>query len=259
MSQPPTDPTPDRVSLHRLRLLVAGVCKDLMRARLSAQPTAFTPTELDAWGIAVGAPPCPSWRYLLSAASNVGLLLTDFGPEYLGSSLGHPDHEPPEQRVIRGCEDLLAGDGDERPDAFLRRLVGRVRRGSGAGWWDQLCWGELNNLREQLNLLPEGEEPSRQRLRWDSATGRLYLDGEQVLSLTKRATNLRKFLDHFQAARWAYSVTLPDTRDADKRRSSWVEDVVKVLNKRQTRIQFFGDGSGDGVYYQILEPDTRSA
>ena len=60
MSQPPTEPTPGRVSLYNLRWLVAGVCKNLMRARLAARPTAFMPAELGAWGIAAGTPPHPA-------------------------------------------------------------------------------------------------------------------------------------------------------------------------------------------------------
>lgn len=256
MSQSPTEPDPRRASLHQLRLLVAGVCKDLMRARLAAQTTAFASVELDAWGVEAGTPPRPAWQYLQSAARNLGRLVDEFGPEYLGSSLGHPDHEPPEQWAIRGCDDLVSSGEFERPDSYLRWLAGEVRRESAGEWWTRLRWDELRDLREKLNLLPEAEEPSRPRLRWEAGTGRLSLDDELVMTLTKVATNQRKILDRFQAARWAYSVTFTDTRTDDDRRVPWIENAIRDLNKRQRHVRFVGDGSGDGVCYQIVEAES---
>ncbi len=252
MSQPPTEPTPSRVSLHQLRLLVAGVCKDLMRARLVRHPAAFDPGWLEAWEI-VTPPPCTEWEYLSLAAASLDRLYEEYPQEFLGSSLGHPDDEPPERRVMRLCLELVSWDGAERPAVGLRRVAGQIRDGTVIEWWTRCWWAGWPEVREQLYRLPEEEGPDRRRVHWDRVSGVLRLDGETILTLDNRAKKLRQILDRFQSTGWAYQVTLPGTRADGNRRVPWVEHAIRDLNKKQKRIRFSGDGSGNGVCHELLE------
>lgn len=257
MSETPAPDPAGRATLYRLRMVAAGFCKDLMRARLVRDPGGFTDDELRAWKIPPARPPEPEWRYLRWAADRLGWLLDRFAWEHHVDSVGDDRELTLADRVIQGCVWLVPREAEERVDVWVRRLAGRVGGGSAEPWWEEFPWAELDELRGCLNLLPEDESAAGPEVRWDEGAGKLSVDGQVVLELGGQATNQRAVLRAFQNPLWPPAVPSPFARTEDGRRTTSLEDAVRKLNRAQSRVRFRCDGSGDRVLHEVVADDSE--
>lgn len=93
--------------------------------------------------------------------------------------------------------------------------------------------------------------------RWDSERRELTLRGDLVKRFKWQAANQELILDAFQEAGWPVRIDdpLPPQPEQDSKRR--LSDTIKCLNRKQANrlIRFRGDGSGEGVLWELTRQD----
>lgn len=94
---------------------------------------------------------------------------------------------------------------------------------------------------------------------WDAEARNLRVNGQLVKRFKWPAANQEAVLGAFQEEGWPYRVDdpLPPQPEQDSKRR--LSDTIKCLNHKQTNelIHFRGDGTGEGVIWELLEPDAE--
>lgn len=92
---------------------------------------------------------------------------------------------------------------------------------------------------------------------WDSERRELRISGMTVKRFKWPATNQETLLAVFEEEGWPHRIDdpLPPHQDQDSRRR--LSDTIKCLNRKQINqlIHFCGDGTGEGVTWELLERD----
>lgn len=92
---------------------------------------------------------------------------------------------------------------------------------------------------------------------WDAEGRKLRVNSELVKRFKWPAANQEAVLSAFQEEGWPERIDdpLPPQPEQDSKRR--LSDTIKCLNRKQTRplIHFRGDGTGEGVVWEFVEPD----
>ena len=95
---------------------------------------------------------------------------------------------------------------------------------------------------------------------WDAENRTLYVDKVLVKRFKWRAENQEAILSAFQEEGWPRRVDdpLPPKEEQDSKRR--LSDTIKCLNKKHAaeRIRFHGDGTGEGVVWELVESGDDS-
>jgi hypothetical protein len=83
--------------------------------------------------------------------------------------------------------------------------------------------------------------------RWNKELDILYFDNKPARNVARRAVNLRKVLDAFEARGWPYEIEDPlaDVK-APSKNVTRLHETIDTLNQRLKYIKFHSNGSGDG-------------
>jgi hypothetical protein len=94
---------------------------------------------------------------------------------------------------------------------------------------------------------------------WDPEVRKLLLNGRLVKRFKWPAINQEAVLNAFQEEGWPSRIDdpLPPQPDQDSKRR--LSDTIKCLNRKQTNplIHFRGDGTGEGVVWELAKPDAN--
>ena len=95
---------------------------------------------------------------------------------------------------------------------------------------------------------------------WDPERRVLSLDGRIVKHFKWPAVNQEAILAAFEEERWCSRIDdpLPPQPGQDPKRR--LSDTIKCLNRKQASllIHFRGDGTGEGVVWEFIRPDSKS-
>ena len=90
---------------------------------------------------------------------------------------------------------------------------------------------------------------------WDGETRELRLDGQIVKQFKWQAVNQEIVLGAFQEDGWPPVIDdpIPPKPEQDTKRR--LQDTIKSLNRNQAHpvIKFHGNGSGEGIRWEIVE------
>ena len=105
-----------------------------------------------------------------------------------------------------------------------------------------------------------GQTPKDSRPHWDPETRTLSLNGQVVKRFKWPAANQETVLNAFQEEDWPNRIDdpLPPKLEQDSKRR--LADTIKCLNRKQDNllIRFHGDGTGEGVFREIVDQDAGS-
>ncbi|NQT11526.1 MAG: hypothetical protein HQ582_02185 [Planctomycetes bacterium] len=125
-------------------------------------------------------------------------------------------------------------------------------------------WPDEENGRVTINrnFSKNGEGPKGESSvpTWDSERRELRIDGATVKRFKWTAANQETVLAAFEEEGWPHRVDdpLPPHPGQDAKRR--LSDTIKCLNRKQINplIHFRGDGTGEGVIWELIEPDGSS-
>lgn len=108
-------------------------------------------------------------------------------------------------------------------------------------------------LTSELKNVPAGDVQPE----WDGDRKELRLDGIVVKRFKWPAANQELILAVFQEEGWPAKIDdpLPSVAQQDPKRR--LSDTIKCLNRKQVNpfIHFRGDGTGEGIVWELLQPD----
>lgn len=94
---------------------------------------------------------------------------------------------------------------------------------------------------------------------WDAERRELLVNGDVVKQFKWTAENQETILAAFEEEHWPVHIDdpLPPRPEQDSKRR--LSDTIKCLNRKQKRplIHFRGDGTGEGVIWERVEPDAN--
>jgi hypothetical protein len=113
---------------------------------------------------------------------------------------------------------------------------------------------------ESARIPANSNQPERPMIHWDAETRRLRVNGQLVKRFKWPAANQETILNAFQEEGWPDRIDdpLPPKPEQDPKRR--LSDTIKCLNRNQTvqLIHFSGDGTGEGVLWELVQPDSES-
>ncbi len=96
-------------------------------------------------------------------------------------------------------------------------------------------------------------------IHWDPEARRLRINGQLVKRFKWPAMNQELILSAFQEEGWPVRIDdpLPCVPEQDPKRR--LSDTIKCLNRKQAcrLIRFCGDGTGEGVLWELIEPGAN--
>ncbi len=188
--------------------------------------------------------------------------------------------------VLHAREVTLVGDNGRKFQpvgnlTFVRRTcfvlsaigVEQARRlesdSPSAGKSPQLSPAPSPDLSNRLSIFPLAIEqatfkptaaprriPTATCIHWDAENRKLDVRGIVVKRFKWQAPNQEIVLSAFQEEGWPERIDdpLPPQPDQDSKRR--LSDTIKCLNRKQINslIHFHGDGTGEGIFWELLEP-----
>lgn len=116
-------------------------------------------------------------------------------------------------------------------------------------------WPEVMHRQPAVPRSPNAELPELSIPRWDRDRQELRLGGQLVKQFKVPATNQETILAAFEEEQWPARIDdpLPPHPEQDAKRR--LHDTINSLNRNQKRplLRFFGDGSGQGIRWELLE------
>ena len=97
--------------------------------------------------------------------------------------------------------------------------------------------------------------------RWDVVRHELRLGSILVKKFKWRASNQEAILNAFEEDGWPAHIDDPLTQDPEMNPKRRLSDTIKCLNRKQKNalIRFCGDGTGEGVLWELVEPTIDSS
>ena len=91
--------------------------------------------------------------------------------------------------------------------------------------------------------------------RWDTVRHELRLGNVLVKKFKWRAANQEAILNAFEEEGWPAHIDDPLTQNPDMNPKRRLSDAIKCLNRKQKNalIRFCGDGTGEGVLWELAE------
>jgi hypothetical protein len=113
---------------------------------------------------------------------------------------------------------------------------------------------------EESNEMGNGQLTRGRKPIWDSTEKELWLEGLIVKRFRWPAPNQELLLDVFEEESWPRRIDDPLSKVPEQDPRRRLHDTIKCLNRNQQNrlIRFRGDGSGEGVAWELVEDSTPS-
>ncbi len=94
---------------------------------------------------------------------------------------------------------------------------------------------------------------------WNAELRELRVNGTMIRAFKWQAINQELVLSAFQEDGWPFVIDdpLPPKEEQDPRRR--LHDTIKALNRNQSRIRFHGNGTGEGIRWELLPCDPKDS
>lgn len=89
--------------------------------------------------------------------------------------------------------------------------------------------------------------------RWDSATRSLWLGSQRVKRYQTSAENQIAIIQEFESLGWPKLISDPLPATFQQSSKLRLNETIKSLNRGQKLIRFHGDGTGQGVWWELVE------
>ena len=117
----------------------------------------------------------------------------------------------------------------------------------------------IDSILSKPNQPVVDETPQALKPRWDTVRHELRLGNVIVKKFKWRAANQEAILNAFEEDGWPAHIDDPLTQNPQMNPKRRLSDAIKCLNRKQKNplIRFCGDGTGEGVLWELVEQDEQ--